>query len=178
LFDYVDYFVVNVSSPNTPGLRELQQKDSLEIILSHLQRINLQNLYPKPLLVKISPDLDQEELDDIIELCLELNISGIVACNTTSSTDMLDSSKKEIDRIGTGGLSGKPLQETTGRIVKYICSKTNNKLPVVASGGIFNEQDAKDIIHSGASLIQIWTGFVYQGPSIVKKINKNLSAKD
>ncbi len=135
LFDYVDYFVVNVSSPNTPGLRELQQKDSLEIILSHLQRINLQNLYPKPLLVKISPDLDQEELDDIIELCLELNISGIVACNTTSSTDMLDSSKKEIDRIGTGGLSGKPLQETTGRIVKYICSNHNFNTPGHTNSG-------------------------------------------
>src|SRR5688572_3762931 len=108
LFDCVDYFVVNVSSPNTPGLRELQQKDSLEIILSHLQRINLQNLHPKPLLVKISPDLAQEELDDIIDLALELNLSGIVACNTTSSRDMLITSKKEIDRIGTGGLSGKP----------------------------------------------------------------------
>ena len=177
LFDYVDYFVVNVSSPNTPGLMELQQKDSLEIILSHLQRINLQNLHPKPLLVKISPDLDQEELDDIIDLALELNISGIVACNTTSSRDMLTTSKQEIDKIGQGGLSGKPLQETSGRIVNYICKKTH-RLPVIASGGIFNEEDAKESIYSGASLIQVWTGFVYQGPSIVKKINKKLSAID
>jgi dihydroorotate dehydrogenase len=176
LFDCVDYFVVNVSSPNTPGLIELQQKDSLEIILSHLQRINLQNDRPKPILVKISPDLYQEELDDVIDLCLELNISGIVACNTTSSRDMLDTSKKEIDRIGPGGLSGKPLLETTARIVSYICSKTNNKLPVIASGGIFNEEDAKEKLSSGASLIQVWTGFIYEGPSIVKDINKSLAA--
>ena len=178
LFDCVDYFVVNVSSPNTPGLRELQQKDSLEIILSHLQRINLQNDHPKPLLVKISPDLDQEELDDVIDLAMELNISGIVACNTTSSRDMLNTSKKEIESIGQGGLSGKPLQVTSGRIVNYICTKTHNKLPVIASGGIFNEDDAKEKIYLGASLIQVWTGLIYYGPSIVKNINKNLSAID
>ncbi len=178
LFDCVDYFVVNVSSPNTPALRELQQKDSLEIILSHLQRINLQNLHPKPLLVKISPDLDQEELDDIIDLALELNISGIVACNTTCSRDILVTQQKEIDRMGQGGLSGKPLQETSGRIVNYICSKTHNKLPVIASGGIFTGEDAKEKISLGASLIQVWTGFIYEGPSIVKNINKKLSAPD
>jgi dihydroorotate dehydrogenase len=178
LFDCVDYFVVNVSSPNTPALRELQQKDSLEIILSHLQKINLQNFHPKPLLVKISPDLDQEELDDIIDLALELNISGIVACNTTCSRDILVTQQKEIDRMGQGGLSGKPLQETSGRIVNYICSKTHNKLPVIASGGIFTGEDAKEKISLGASLIQVWTGFIYEGPSIVKNINKKLSAPD
>src|SRR5688500_1150012 len=176
LFDCVDYFVVNVSSPNTPGLIELQQRDALEIILSHLQRINLQNDHPKPLLVKISPDLDQEELDDIIDLALELNISGIVACNTTSSRDMLNTSKKEIEHIGQGGLSGKPLQATSGKIVNYICRKTDNKLPVIASGGIFNEEDAKEKIDLGASLIQVLTGLIYHGPSIVKNINQNLSA--
>ena len=170
LHDAVDYFVVNVSSPNTPGLRDLQQKDSLKKILTNLQLINESKKIQRPLLLKISPDLDQHDLDDIIDLAMEIKLDGLVAANTTISRKNLITSQKEIDRIGAGGLSGKPLKEETARITKYIHKKTNGTIPIISSGGIFSSSDAKESFENGASLVQVWTGFIYEGPAIVKKI--------
>jgi dihydroorotate dehydrogenase len=175
LHSYVDYFVVNVSSPNTPGLRALQEKDSLRKILVNLQEINQQlNGASKPILLKISPDLNQLELDDVIDLAIEIELDGIVSANTTLNREHLNTSKVAIDKIGAGGLSGKPLNKRSTELVEYISRKTNNTIPVVASGGIFKGEDAKEKILAGACLVQVWTGFVYEGPFIVRKIMKLL----
>jgi dihydroorotate dehydrogenase len=174
LHHYVDYFVVNVSSPNTPGLRELQEKESLRKILRHLQMINNGKAVAKPILLKISPDLTQEQLDDVIALAMEIKLDGLVATNTTIDRDGLNHEFK----IGTGesgGLSGKPLQKRSTDIVKYIFEKTNGEIPIMASGGIFSGTDAKEKFDAGASLVQVWTGFIYEGPGIVKDICKTLS---
>jgi dihydroorotate dehydrogenase len=177
LFDYVDYFVVNVSSPNTPGLRELQEKDSLNKILSHLQTINRQHAAPKPVLLKIAPDLTTLQIDDVITLALEIGLDGIVATNTTISREELtDVDKETIENIGDGGLSGQPLKERSTAIVRYIHDKTGGKIPVIASGGIFTAGDAREKFAAGASLVQVWTGFIYEGPMIVKKICSGLSS--
>jgi len=174
LHAYVDYFVVNVSSPNTPGLRELQEKDSLRKILSHLQTINAAQVQPKPLLLKIAPDLTQEQIDDVIDLALEIKLDGLVATNTTISRDQLTTEKEKLEAIGAGGLSGLPLKQRSTGIVNYICQKTGGKIPVIASGGIFTAADAKEKLDAGASLVQVWTGFIYEGPAIVKRICKSL----
>lgn len=170
LHDAVDYFVVNVSSPNTPGLRDLQQKDSLKKILTNLQRINQTKNIQKPLLVKISPDLDQHDLDDIIDLAMEIKLDGLVAVNTTITRKNLITSQKQITETGAGGLSGKPLREESNRIIHYIHERTKGALPIISSGGIFSAKDANDKLKNGADLIQVWTGFIYEGPGIVKKI--------
>lgn len=174
LHPYVDYFVVNVSSPNTPGLRELQEKESLRKILSHLQTINAAEINPKPLLLKIAPDLTQEQIDDVIDLAIEIKLDGLVSSNTTISRDNLITPATKLEAIGAGGLSGLPLKERSTAVVKYICDKTNGKIPVIASGGIFTAEDAKEKIAVGASLVQVWTGFIYEGPAIVKRICKSL----
>jgi dihydroorotate dehydrogenase len=170
LHEVVDYFVVNVSSPNTPGLRDLQQKDALRKILTNLQRINKTKNIQKPLLLKISPDLNQNDLDDIISLAMEIKLDGLVAANTTVSRENLITSKKEIAETGTGGLSGKPLREESTKIISYIHKQTKQAIPIIGSGGIFSANDAKEKLENGASLIQVWTGFIYEGPGIVKKI--------
>jgi dihydroorotate dehydrogenase len=175
LHPYVDYFVVNVSSPNTPGLRELQEKDSLRKILTHLQTINAEQQQPKPLLLKIAPDLTQEQIDDVIELALEIKLDGLVASNTTISRDRLLTSDSQLQTIGAGGLSGLPLKKRNTEVVKYICDKMKGRIPVIASGGIFSGTDAQEKINAGASLVQVWTGFIYAGPKIVKRICKNLN---
>ncbi len=169
LHPYVDYFVVNVSSPNTPGLRELQEKDSLKKILENLQTKNLKFEIQRPILLKIAPDLTTEQLDDVIDLALEINLDGLVATNTTISREGL-SCQSSVVSSQSGGLSGLPLKQKSNDIIKYISQKTNGKIPIIASGGIFTAQDAKERLDSGASLIQVWTGFIYEGPSIVKKI--------
>ena len=161
---------MNVSSPNTPGLRDLQQKDSLKKILTHLQSINNKKENPKPLLLKISPDLNQNDLDDVIDLASEIMLDGLVAANTTISRTNLITPKKEIEQIGAGGLSGKPLKEKSTRITNYIYKKTNGTIPIISSGGIFTSNDAKEKFENGAALIQVWTSFIYEGPAIVKKI--------
>jgi len=174
LHHYVDYFVVNVSSPNTPGLRELQEKESLRKILRHLQMINNGKAVAKPILLKIAPDLTKEQLDDVIDLAMEIKLDGLVATNTTIDRDGLNHDFK----IGTreaGGLSGKPLQKRSTEIVKYIFEKTKGEMPIIASGGIFTGADAKEKLDAGASLVQVWTGFIYEGPSIVKNICKSLN---
>ena len=173
LHPYVDYFVVNVSSPNTPGLRELQEKESLRKILTHLQTINDVQTQPKPLLLKIAPDLTQEQIDDVINLALEIKLDGLVATNTTISRESL-SQESLVRSREQGGLSGLPLKERSTEIVKYICDKTKGQIPVIASGGIFTGEDAKEKIDAGASLVQVWTGFIYEGPAIVKNICKEL----
>jgi dihydroorotate dehydrogenase len=177
LFDCIDYFVVNVSSPNTPGLRELQEKSSLRKILSQLQNINQGRINTKPLLLKIAPDLTVGQLDDIIELAQEVKLNGLVATNTTISRENLQTEKEKVSQIGLGGLSGKPLKQKSTQIVQYISKQTNGGLPIIASGGIFTAEDAKEKLAAGASLIQVWTGFVYEGPAIVKRICEDLSKR-
>lgn len=175
LFNCVDYFVVNVSSPNTPGLRELQEKDSLRKILAHLQTINHSKIKAKPLLLKIAPDLTVEQLDDIIDLALEIKLDGLVATNTTISREKLQTPNHKLQTIGAGGLSGRPLKERSTEVVRYLTEKLQNKIPVIASGGIFTGEDAQEKINAGAALVQVWTGFIYEGPNIVKNICKQLS---
>lgn len=175
LFDCVDYFVVNVSSPNTPGLRELQEKDSLNKILSHLQTINRHKPNPKPILLKIAPDLNTAQIDDVLSLALEIKLDGLVATNTTISREELTSIPEEtIREIGAGGLSGRPLRERSTAIVRYIHERTDGRIPVIASGGIFTAQDAQEKFDAGATLVQVWTGFIYEGPTIVKQICQGL----
>lgn len=175
LFDSVDYFVVNVSSPNTPGLRELQEKDSLKKILTHLQSINKQKSLPKPVLLKIAPDLTQPQIDDVIDLAMEIKLDGLVAINTTISRELLAAGQEQIQKIGAGGLSGIPLKEKATSIVQYIHQKTNGLIPIIASGGIFTGDDAREKVAAGASLVQIWTGFIYEGPMIAKNICQYLA---
>lgn len=177
LFDCVDYFVVNVSSPNTPGLRELQERTFLHRILSHLQNINHGRINTKPLLLKIAPDLTVGQLDDIIELAQEVRLSGLVATNTTISRKGLSSDKESVEQIGSGGLSGLPLKEKSTQIIKYINRQTNGSIPIIASGGIFNGKDAKEKLAAGASLVQLWTGFIYEGPAIVRNICRELAGE-
>ncbi len=174
LHDHVDYFVVNVSSPNTPGLRELQEKDSLKKILANLQNLNVKRQNPKPIFLKIAPDLTNGQLDDVIELALEIKLDGLVASNTTISREQLKTQNSKLKTIGAGGLSGLPLKHRSTEMVKYIYQKTNGQIPIIASGGIFTGADAKEKIDSGASLVQVWTGFIYEGPGIVKQICKAL----
>ncbi len=175
LHDQVDYFVVNVSSPNTPGLRELQEKDALGMILKNLQRINASKQQPKPILLKIAPDLTTAQIDDVIALAMEIQLDGLVATNTTIYRKLPNTSYKVLERLGPGGLSGLPLKEKSTEIVQYICEKTQGKIPVIASGGIFTGADAKEKIAAGAALVQVWTGFIYEGPAIVKNICKTLN---
>ena len=174
LHPYVDYFVVNVSSPNTPGLRELQEKDSLRKILTNLQSENSKFENQKPILLKIAPDLTTEQIDDVIDLAIEIKLDGLVASNTTISREALTTPDSKLETIGAGGLSGLPLKKRSTEVVKYICEKTKGKIPVIASGGIFTGTDAKEKMDAGASLIQVWTGFIYEGPKIVKRICNNI----
>lgn len=176
LHEQVDYFVVNVSSPNTPGLRALQEKDALTKIFAELQHINAGKAKPKPILLKIAPDLNQAQLDDIIDLSLSMQLSGLVATNTTLDRSKLSRSSAQLsEAIGLGGLSGQPLLQKSTEIVQYIHQQTNGQIPIIASGGIFKGDNAMEKIKAGASLVQVWTGFVYEGPSIVKNICKYLS---
>lgn len=171
LHNEVNYFVVNVSSPNTPGLRELQEKDALRKIFGELQSINAGKNQPKPILLKIAPDLSQPQLDDIVDLSMEMKLSGLVATNTTLDRSNLSPVSAELsNEIGMGGLSGKPVREKSTKIVNYIAAQTKGTIPIIASGGIFTGEDALEKLKAGASLIQVWTGFVYEGPSIVKNI--------
>jgi dihydroorotate dehydrogenase len=178
LYDYVDYFVVNVSSPNTPGLRELQEKDALKKILVHLQEIREDKAVRKPLLLKIAPDLSNEQIQDVIDLALEIKLDGLVAANTSISRSTLsETGKLRVAKIGAGGLSGKPITARATEIVQIISSKTNGSLPVIASGGVFTAADAEEKLLAGASLVQVWTGFIYEGPSIVKNITRGIAER-
>jgi len=172
LFDVVDYFVVNVSSPNTPNLRALQEKEPLKRILSRLQELNAAKQKRKPICLKIAPDLTNEQLDDIVEIVFETKIDGIVATNTTISRAGLTISKDKIDEIGAGGLSGLPIKQRATEVIRYLSQKSNKKIPIIGVGGINTADDAIEKLDAGASLIQVFTGFIYEGPGIVKRINQ------
>lgn len=172
LFPYVDYFVVNVSSPNTPNLRDLQEKEPLTKLLLTLMELNRKKASPKPILLKIAPDLTDSQLDDVIDIVKASGIAGIIATNTTISREGLNTSDSEIDSIGAGGLSGKPLKERSTEVIRYIVQKSNGAFPVIGVGGISKPEDALEKLQAGASLIQVYTGFIYEGPGMVARINK------
>lgn len=172
LHPVVDFFVVNVSSPNTPGLRELQDKESLRNILVRLQEKNSHYNVARPILLKIAPDLTWSQIDDVIALANEIKLDGIVATNTTIDRAGLRTDAEVLSQIGNGGLSGAPLRERSTSVVTYISGKTHGSLPIIASGGIFTAADAAEKLTAGASLIEVYTGFIYEGPGIVKAILK------
>lgn len=174
LFDYVDYFVVNVSSPNTPNLRALQEKEPLKALLNHLQVLNTKKPSQKPILLKIAPDLTDEQLDDIIEIVNDTKIAGVIATNTTISRAGLQSDAAKVESIGAGGLSGKPLTKRSTEVIRYLSEKSNQSFPIIGVGGIHSESDAIEKLNAGASLIQLYTGFIYEGPGLVKRINNVL----
>jgi dihydroorotate dehydrogenase len=170
----VDYFVVNVSSPNTPGLRELQEKAPLMDLLHKVQAVNKALPNPKPVLLKIAPDLTDTQLDDIIEIVAATQIDGIVATNTTIDRSQLQTPASEVEAIGAGGLSGKPVTARSTEVIRYIHQKTNGTIPMIAVGGIFTAADAIEKLNAGASLVQVYTGFIYEGPGMVKRICNGL----
>ena len=172
LFPYVDYFVVNVSSPNTPGLRDLQEKEPLTALLKRLQELNSAKESRKPILLKIAPDLMNEQLDEIIVIVADTKIDGVVATNTTINRSMLKTDKTEVEAIGNGGLSGKPIKARSTEVIKYLSDKSNKAFPIIGLGGIHTPKDALEKLDAGATLLQVYTGFIYEGPSLVKRINK------
>ena len=171
LYPVVDYFVVNVSSPNTPGLRALQEKEPLKLLLRSIRDENNNMPLPKPILLKIAPDLNNEQLDDIVDIVNEVKIDGIIATNTTVGRSGLVTDNEEVEKIGNGGLSGKPVKNQATRVISYIHEKSHGSIPIIAVGGIFSGRDALEKLEAGASLVQIYTGFIYEGPAIIKKIN-------
>ncbi|MFZ4671655.1 MAG: quinone-dependent dihydroorotate dehydrogenase [Flavobacterium sp.] len=173
LFDYVDYFVVNVSSPNTPNLRELQEKEPLTNLLQDLQNSNSKKQFPKPILLKIAPDLTNEQLLDIIDIVKTTKIAGVIATNTTISRENLQSDNK----TETGGLSGKPLTNRSTEVIRFLSEKSNKAFPIIGVGGIHSAEDAIEKLEAGACLLQLYTGFIYEGPKLVKEINKAILKK-
>jgi dihydroorotate dehydrogenase len=170
LFNDVDYFAVNVSSPNTPNLRALQEKEPLKKLLMRLQKLNQSKQKPKPILLKIAPDLTNEQLDDVIEIVLETNLAGIIATNTTLSREGLQSSASLSNEVG--GLSGRPLRERSTEVIAYLHDKSKGKIPIIGVGGIHSAEDAIEKLKAGACLIQLYTGFIYEGPGLIKEINQ------
>ncbi|MEO1261823.1 MAG: quinone-dependent dihydroorotate dehydrogenase [Bacteroidota bacterium] len=172
LFPHVDYFVVNVSSPNTPGLRELQEKEPLTALLTHLQNLNKQKPAPKPILLKIAPDLTNEQLDDILEIVQNTKLDGIIATNTTIDRSGLSTPQQVVQEIGNGGLSGAPLANRSTEVIRYLHQKSNGQVTIIGVGGIDSAADALDKLAAGASLVQVYSGLVYAGPGLVKSINE------
>lgn len=174
LFDVVDYFVVNVSSPNTPNLRDLQEKEPLTRLLNTLQDLNNLKSKPKPILLKIAPDLTNTQLDDIIDIVKQTKIAGIIATNTTINRDGLNYEPAEIEKMGMGGLSGKPLTKRSTEVIRYLKQQSNNSFPVIGVGGIHSAEDALEKLDAGADLVQLYTGFIYHGPKLISDINTKL----
>ena len=181
VYDVADYIAINVSSPNTPGLRDLQQHQQLEGLLSALQQTNEQlsasksHARPKPLLLKIAPDLSEAEIESIVEVALRTKVSGIIATNTTIQRDGLRSSIDEVRACGEGGLSGAPLRNKSNQVISLVYRAARGKLPVIGVGGVFTAADAWEKICAGASLIQLYTGFIYEGPKIVNCLNEGIA---
>jgi dihydroorotate dehydrogenase len=172
LYKHVDYFVVNVSSPNTPNLRELQDKEPLTKLLMTLQQVNEKKSKPKPILLKIAPDLTNEQLMDIVDIVNQTHIAGVIATNTTLSREgLVSDNKKEV-----GGLSGKPLKNRSTEVIRFLHEKSNGSFPIIGVGGIHTVEDALEKLAAGASLIQLYTGFIYEGPQLIKNINKAIVA--
>lgn len=170
LFDYVDYFVVNVSSPNTPNLRALQDKEPLTRLLRTLQERNAEKEVSKPILLKIAPDLTESQLLDIIDIVKDTKIAGVIATNTTISREGLQSGKKD----ETGGLSGAPLKDRSTEVIRFLAEKSQGAFPIIGVGGIMSPEDALEKLEAGASLVQIYTGFIYKGPGLVRDINRKI----
>lgn len=170
LFDYVDYFVVNVSSPNTPNLRALQDKEPLTKLLGELQKLNREKPKPKPILLKIAPDLTDEQLLDIIDIVKGTQIAGVIATNTTLSRENLKSENQK----ESGGLSGKPLTKRSTEVIRFLSEKSGKAFPIIGVGGIHTAEDAMEKLNAGASLVQLYTGFIYEGPELIRKINKKI----
>ena len=174
LHAYVDYFVVNFSSPNTPNLRELQEKEPLMHLLKTLKDENATKSVQKPILLKIAPDLTTSQLDDIIEIIQTVKIDGVIATNTTISREDLKTDASIVEKIGAGGVSGKPVGKKSTEVIRYLSEKSNKSFPIIGVGGIHSAEDALEKLDAGADLIQLYTGFIYEGPGLVKRINKAL----
>lgn len=177
LYDVVDYFVINVSSPNTPNLRELQEKEPLKKLLLNIQQLNGQKPVKKPMLLKIAPDLTNQQLDDVIEIVQEAGVDGIIATNTTIDRSGLSTSADAIEAIGAGGLSGQPLTNRSTAVIRYIHEHSKGTFPIIGVGGIHSPADALEKLEAGATLVQLYTGFIYEGPGIIKKINKAILSR-
>ncbi len=177
LFPYVDYFVVNVSSPNTPNLRDLQEKEPLKKLLGLLMTKNKEQANQKPIFLKIAPDLSNTQLDEIIEIVQETGIQGVIATNTTIQRDNLETSNERLEEIGNGGLSGKPLTSRSTEVIRYLADKSGKSFHIIGVGGIHSEKDALEKIDAGADLLQLYTGFIYEGPGLIKRINKAILAR-
>lgn len=175
LYPYVDYFVVNVSSPNTPGLRELQEKEPLTNLLAHVKSLSGTKPKAKPVLLKIAPDLTPSQLDDIVEILKATKTDGIIATNTTISREGLTTPTETVTALGLGGLSGAPLSIKSNEVIRYLRDRLGPGYPIIGVGGIMSVEDALEKINAGADLIQIYTGFIYEGPGFVKKINRALA---
>lgn len=175
LHQYVDYFVVNVSSPNTPGLRELQEKEPLQRLLAEVKKLAQEKKTNRPVLLKIAPDLTAGQLDDIVQILKETKIDGVIATNTTISREGLKTPQAEVTAIGNGGLSGKPLTARATEVIRYLRENLGPKFPIIGVGGIMTPEDAIEKLKAGADLIQLYTGFIYEGPGFVSRINKQLT---
>lgn len=170
----VDYFVVNVSSPNTPGLRELQEKEPLRQLLSGIKNLSTTSDKPKPVLLKIAPDLTEQQLEDIVDILKSTGTDGVIATNTTISRTDLNTSSEKISAIGAGGLSGAPLKDKSTEVIRWLRNKLGPTYPIIGVGGILSAADAREKLNAGATLIQLYTGFIYEGPGLVKKILKSI----
>jgi len=177
LYNHVHYFVVNVSSPNTPNLRELQEKEPLKQLLSSLQFENGRKPRPKPIFLKIAPDLTTSQLDDIVEIVQETKLAGVIATNTTINREGLITSQEELSQIGAGGLSGSPVRERSTEVIRYLAKKSGKSFAIIGVGGIHSAEDALEKLDAGADLVQVYTGFIYEGPGLVKNINEALLKK-
>ncbi len=174
LFDYVDYFVVNVSCPNVTDLCELQDQDYLEAILFAIQKSNQSKKNPKPVLLKVAPDLNHRQLDEVIDIVAKTKIQGVIATNTTVTRENLTT---DVQSIGNGGLSGKPLKDKSTEVIRYLAQKSGKAFPIIGVGGIFTAEDALEKLEAGADLVQVYTGFIYEGPAIARKINRAILKK-
>ena len=175
LHPYVDYFVVNVSSPNTPNLRDLQEKEPLKALLTAVKAANDAKEKPKPILLKIAPDLTDGQLDDIVEIVQETGIAGVIATNTTIDRSQLQTNKTQVEDIGAGGASGKVLKSRSTDVIRYLHQKSQGSFPIIGVGGIFSPEDAIEKLEAGASLVQVYSGMIYEGPSLIKRIKKGLA---
>jgi dihydroorotate dehydrogenase len=175
LHPYVDYFVVNVSSPNTPNLRDLQEKEPLKKLLAAVMEANTKKNKPRPILLKIAPDLTDGQLDDIVEIVQDTGVDGVIATNTTINYDLVKKEKDEVMAIGSGGISGKPLRERSTEVIRYLSQTSNKSFPIIGVGGIFTAEDAIEKLEAGASLVQVYSGMIYEGPGMIKKIKKGIA---
>ncbi|MCB0643715.1 MAG: dihydroorotate dehydrogenase (quinone), partial [Phaeodactylibacter sp.] len=171
------YFVVNVSSPNTPNLRALQDKEPLTQLLNHLQELNRQKEQPKPILLKIAPDLSNEQLDDIVDIVQSTQIDGLIATNTTIERGGLETPAEKIENFGNGGLSGRPLKQRSTEVIRYLNTAFAGKVPIIGVGGINSPEDAIEKLEAGAALIQVYSGLIFQGPGFIKRINRRILEK-